>query len=46
MLCYLKFHFKQEHFVEENQYTTNPFLLFRKKTGLKNKKKVISYLIM
>ena len=32
MLCYLKFHFKQQLCGEEHQYFASPFLFFLKKT--------------
>ena len=35
MLCYLKFHFKQQLCGEEHQYTVGPFHFFLKKTQAK-----------
>ena len=50
MLCYLKFHFKQQLCGEEHQYTKGTFLFFLKKPSLNNNnnKKVINitYLII
>ena len=50
MLCYLKFHFKQELREEEYQHTTSSFLFFLKKARpnkQKNPKKInINYLII
>ena len=39
MLCYLKFHFKQQLCGEEYQHTASLFLSFLKKAKLKKQKK-------